>query len=72
MTKEEILAAINNHSGDINRILNGVITTVDSVVRGYIDPAQETNMIDGVKSSIDTVKNQADEIADLLDQWPGE
>lgn len=72
MTKEEILAAISNHRGDITGTLNNLVTTIDAMVRGYIPPSQQASMIDGLKSSLDYAKDKVAAVKGLLAEWPEE
>lgn len=70
MTKEEILATIHNHKDEIKVALNNLAATVESMSKGSIPAEHHSNIIDGLKATVDFVKGKCDEIKSALGQWP--
>jgi len=68
MTKEEVLRAIRNHSSEIKTCVGTLDVTIASLVGGY--KAEAEGEIDALKGMMDFVKDKADEIKSILDEWP--
>ena len=68
MTREEILKAVRNHEGEIKVCMATMDYMVVSLVKDY--RTLPDSGVDSIKSLMDTVKTKADEIKNILGQWP--
>ncbi len=67
MTKEEVLKAVTNHTGEIRGIVAAMAHGLTVLVQQY--KPEVSGEIDAYKDMMDTLKDKADEIKDILDEW---
>jgi len=71
MTKEEILATISNHKGDIAVALNNVQAIISSLVSGKVpDGDAQKEMALSTINLTDFAEVKLAEIVDAIKQWP--
>jgi len=71
MTKEEILATISNHKGDIAVALNNVQAIISSLVLGQVpDGDAQKEMALSTINLTDFAEVKLAEIVDAIKQWP--
>lgn len=68
MTKEEVLAAIRNHAGEMRSIIAALEYEVLTLVQGF--RLEIPGEIDALKGMMDSLETKASEVKDILDQWP--
>lgn len=68
MTKEQVLKSILNHSSEIKTALVATEYHLLSLTRGFRE--QTDGEINSLKGTVDFIKTKADEIKDILNQWP--
>jgi len=71
MTKEEILATISNHKGDIAVALNNVQAIISSLISGQVpDGDAQKEMALSTINLTDFAEVKLAEIVDAIKQWP--
>jgi len=68
MTREEVLKAIRKYSAEMRAIVAALEYDVLSITQGY--RLNGSDHIDSLKGMMDTLKDKADEVKAVLDQWP--
>lgn len=68
MTKDEVLAEIRNHSGEMRTIVAALEYEVLAVVSGY--RPESPDQMESLKGMMDSLIGKADKVKDILDQWP--
>lgn len=70
MEKDAIVAICRNHASEVNEALNYMVSSTDTMTKGFIPDASQSAYIDGLKLSMDYCKGKIDEIKAALSQWP--
>ena len=68
MSKEEILKATRNHSGEIKTMLILLESSLSAAVSGNV--VDDEDFIDSLKGAMGCGKDKFDELSTLLDGWP--
>lgn len=68
MTKDEVLAKVRNHLSESRTIIAALEYGIIVLAKGY-KPEIEGE-ISALKGMMDTLEVQAQEVKDILDQWP--
>jgi len=70
MTKDEILATIRNHKGDVAVALNNAEAVINSCILGQVPEDQQKAVVTSTLNMTTYTKNQLATINLAIKQWP--
>ena len=68
MTKEEVLAKMSNHSGEVRNLITALQTMTQSVVKGSCPEPSNFKVI--LQGGMESIKNLGQQLKDIVDEWP--